>query len=158
MAQARRTQEFRDRRIVAIHPGPLARSESGERRCRDCLSEKSFPFWSAHILAEDPVLLSRPAPGRYSRQEKPRSGDGTGTVCNPRRFAEAGIPEDRRGHEYLRSHKSGARQVTSPRLVRFAMTVDSTTLHSALVWSDVSDDGAGFKYRILSDNNSREVS
>ena len=81
-----------------------------------------------------------------------------GTVYNPRRFGGAGLPEDRRGHEYLRSHKSGAHQVTSPRLVRFAMTVDSTTLHSALVWSDVSDDEAGFKYRISSDNDSRELS
>ncbi len=78
-----------------------------------------------------------------------------GTVCNLRRFAEAGISEDQRGREYLRSHKSEAHQVISPRLVRFAMTVDSTTLHSALIWSDVSGDGARFKYRILSDNNSR---
>src|SRR6266404_1693687 len=131
MAQARRTQEFRDRRKVAIHPGLLDRSESDERRYRDCLSEKST-LWSAHILAEDPVLLSRPAPGRYSRQEKPRSGDGMGTVCNPRRFAEAGLPEDRRGHEYLRSHKSGARQVISPPRVRFAMTVNSTLRSASL--------------------------
>jgi hypothetical protein len=68
-----------------------------------------------------------------------------GTGHNPRRFGEAGLPEDQRGHEYLRSHKSGAHQVTSPQFVRSAMTVDSTTLHSALVWSDVSGGGAGFK-------------
>jgi hypothetical protein len=49
-----------------------------------------------------------------------------GIVYNPRRFGEAGLPEDQRGHEYLRSRKSAAHQVISPQPARFAITVNST--------------------------------
>src|ERR1700738_4181804 len=49
-----------------------------------------------------------------------------GTVYNPRRFGEAGLPEDQRGHEYLRSRKSAAHQVISPPPARFAIAVNST--------------------------------
>ena len=49
-----------------------------------------------------------------------------GTVYNPRRFGGAGPPEDQRGREYLRSRKSGARQVISPQSAGFAMAVNST--------------------------------